>query len=76
MSEKRSSVTIKHTTSSDEESLMRRKAYVYVNGVYLEGVISYSIDAGLGRGANAGVDQKITITLYADVTIEQETVDE
>ena len=61
----RATVLVQHCRPNEEVSL-HRTARFFVNGVEVDGVISYVVDDTVGTQA-----QRITLEFYADVTIEQ-----
>ena len=62
---KRTTVLVRHCRP-DEEVSLHRTARFFVNGVEVDGVISYMVDDTVGTPS-----QKVTLEFYADVTIEQ-----
>ena len=64
---KRTKVLVRHCRP-DEEVSLHRTARFFVNGVEVDGVVSYMVDDTVGTPS-----QKVTLEFYADVTIEQVT---
>ena len=64
---KRATVLVRHCRPVEEVSL-NRTARFFVNGVEVEGVVSYIVDDTVGTPS-----QRVTLEFYADVTIEQVT---
>lgn len=54
----------------DVEGRHSRTAKIWLDGVEIEGLTNYKIDAGLDY-ARGGVVQKITLEFFAEVEIEQ-----
>ena len=63
----RATVLVRHCRPDNEVSL-HRTARFFVNGVEVDGVISYMVDDTVGTPS-----QRVTLEFYADVTIEQVT---
>mgnify|MGYP000890687574 CR=1 FL=1 len=62
---KRATVLVRHCRPDNEVSL-HRTARFFVNGVEVDGVVSYIVDDTAGTPS-----QRVTLEFYADVTIEQ-----
>lgn len=63
-------VKIQHIKrGEDVEGVYSKTARILVNGVELEGITHYWIDAGMDM-SRGGVVQQMTIEFYANVTIE------
>jgi len=62
---KRATVLVRHCRP-DEKVSLHRTARFFVNGVEVEGVVSYIVDDTVGTPS-----QRVTLEFYADVTIEQ-----
>ncbi len=63
-------VKIQHIKSGEDvEGAYSKTARIWINGVELEGITHYWIDAGMAA-TRGGVVQQMTVEFYANVTIE------
>jgi hypothetical protein len=61
---KRTTVLVKQIRPDKEVSL-NRTVRIWVNGVEVDGIVSYMLDDTVGTPA-----QRVTLEFYADVTVE------
>ena len=63
-------VKIQHIKrGEDVEGVYSKTARIWINGVELEGITHYWIDAGMDM-TRGGVVQQMTVEFYANVTVE------